>query len=209
MRSILRIGFGLFLLLVSGLIALYQWVNLETDSNISKQIEVLPKYRVGLLLGTAAYSVSGGDNPFYTNRILAASQAYFNGKIDKILVSGDNKEESYNEPRKMYQDLVKAGVNPEDITMDFAGFRTFDSVVRSKKVFGLDSCLIISQRFHLERAITIAQWNNMQVHGFEAISPPATYGMKVYVREYFARAKMLLDLIFGEEPYHLGEQELI
>lgn len=209
MRSTIRILFGVLTATVAGLVALYFWVNMQTKDSISNQLEDLPKYRVGLLLGTSAYTTDGSSNPFYANRILAASQAYFNGTIEKILVSGDNKELSYNEPRKMYQDLVKAGVDPEDIAMDFAGFRTFDSVVRAKKVFGLDSCLIISQSFHLARAITIANWNGMTTHGYEAINPPTSFGMKVYMREFFARAKMVLDLLFGQEPYHLGEQELI
>src|SRR5690625_6199212 len=117
------------ILLILGLNA---WVVLSTRAYVTSDMAELPDNRVGLLLGTSPYTVNGHHNPHFQARIRAAAVLYKAGKIDLLLVSGANPGRYYNEPREMYQALVKAGVPGRDITLDFAGFRTLDSVVRAR-----------------------------------------------------------------------------
>ncbi|MCG2419649.1 YdcF family protein [Aequorivita sp. F47161] len=173
----------------------------KTFSNVS----TIQKNRVGLLLGTAKYYKDGGINLYFQYRIDAAVALYNNNKIDFILVSGDNRALNYNEPITFKNELIKRGIPEEVIFLDYAGFRTLDSVVRAKAVFGQTNITIISQQFHNERAIYIAQKNDIAAIGFNAKDVEGTYGLKVKLREYFARTKAFLDIIFHVEPKFYGE----
>jgi SanA protein len=104
----------------------------------------------------------------------------------------------------MMADLVAGGIPQDKIILDYAGFRTLDSIVRCKAVFGETNITIISQRFHNERALYLAQKNDIEAVAFNAKDVHRKAGLKVYVREYFARVKMMLDLIFGKEPKFYG-----
>ncbi len=135
----------------------------------------------------------GNPNPFFTNRIRAAAMLYRKGKIDYVLVSGDNQHISYNEPRQMTNALIKAGVPKDRIVSDYAGFSTIDSVARANKVFMLKSVTIISQEFHNERALFIAKNLGMEAIAFNASDPKSILShYSVYVREFFARIKCIL-----------------
>lgn len=166
----------------------------------------IPKNKVGLVLGTSKYSSGGGINLYFRYRINAAVSLYKNGKIDFILVSGDNETMHYNEPRDFKNELIKRGIPKEKIFLDYAGFRTLDSVIRAKQVFGQKNITIISQKFHNERAIYLAGKNNINAIGFNADDPSIKYGFKTQFREYFARTKAFLDIIFSVEPKFLGEK---
>jgi SanA protein len=182
-------------------------VSTGTKQFIYDNIENLPENRVGLLLGTSKYTPAGQINPFYQYRIDAAVELFEGGKIDYIIVSGDNRHHTYNEPREMRRDLINAGIPQERIVADFAGFRTLDSVIRSQKVFGQDSITIISQHFHIERALYIARHHGYDAVGYAARDVPRSYGFKTYVREYLARVKLMLDLyIYKTEPMFLGDK---
>jgi SanA protein len=126
-----------------------------TKSQLFSSVEQLPDVKVGLVLGTSKYVKNGEINQYFQHRIDATAKLYHSGKIKYILVSGDNGQVSYNEPRQMLQELIKRGVPEEAIVLDFAGFRTFDSVVRAKEVFGQDSIIVISQKFQNQRAIYV------------------------------------------------------
>jgi|SRR5699024_2479111 len=167
------------------------------------QIEHIKPNKVGLVLGTAKYKVTGGLNPYFKNRIEAAVKLYKSGKIDFILVSGDNAHINYNEPRDLKKALIKRGIPKEKIVLDYAGFRTLDSVIRAKKVFGQDSITIISQKFHNERAVYLAEKNGLQAVAFNAKDPKASY--KVTLREYFAKTKAYFDVLFNVQPKFLGK----
>ena len=166
----------------------------------------LPKNRVGIVLGTSNKLAQGGANPYYTYRINAAVQLYNAGKIEFILVSGDNSTKYYNEPTTIKNDLVKGGIPAEKIFLDYAGFRTLDSMVRAKEVFGLNSVTIISQKFHNERAIYIAERKGLTAVGFNAKDVSTRNGLKVQFREYFARVKVFLDLLFNTQPKFYGDK---
>lgn len=114
---------------------------------------ISPYRQVGVVLGTAKYYRKGVINQYYRYRIQGALNAYNSGKVNYLLLSGDNALQSYNEPMTMRKDLIAAGVDPADIVLDYAGFRTLDSIVRTRKVFDTNDFIIITQRFHCERLV--------------------------------------------------------
>jgi len=168
-------------------------------------VDAMPYNRVGLVLGTSEKGRQGGPNPYFENRIEAAAALYHAGKVEHLLVSGDNAHEEYNEPRFMRRALIDANVDSAHITLDYAGFRTFDSVVRAREVFGQQRFTIVSQRFHNERALYIAQQLGINAIGFNARDVGRIHGLRTQLRERGARVKVFLDLAFGVRPHFLGE----
>ena len=186
------------------------WVIRSTSSGIYSNYETIPSNPVGLVLGTSSRRADGSPNPFFHNRMEAAAQLYRLGKIGHIIVSGDNRSRFYNEPMEMQRALVKLGVPEAAITLDYAGLRTLDSVVRSKEIFGQDHITIITQPFHSYRALFISRYYNIEAVALVANEPGDDPAVSVYVREYFARAKAVLDLyVLKTSPRHLGEKEPI
>lgn len=182
-------------------------VTISTQSYIYDKVEEIPANKVGLLLGTSKYTLKGQINPFYQNRIDAAVSLFESGKIEYIIVSGDNRHRTYNEPREMRRDLMEANIPAERIVADTAGIRTLDSVIRSRKVFGQDSVTIISQAFHVERAIYIARHSGYAAVGYAAEDVSVSFGMKTYIREYLARVKLMLDLyVTRTQPAFIGDE---
>ncbi len=178
---------------------------------IYKDATKIPKRDVALVLGTAKYIKRGKINYFYKYRIESAAKLFKANKVKAILVSGDNASRYYNEPARMRKDLIKAGVPKSKIYLDFAGFRTLDSIKRAKKIFGLKSFTIVTQRFHLERALFIARADGIDAIGFEAKSVAnSVASLKMTIREYFARVKAFLDVyILDTKPKFFGKFEKI
>jgi SanA protein len=168
-------------------------------------INKIPAQKVGLLLGTSKFTNGNRINLFYKYRIEAAVKLYKAGKIKYILISGDNGTKSYNEPKTIKADLIANGIPEDKIVLDYAGFRTYDSVIRAKKVFGQNSFIVISQEFHNQRAIYIARKNKIKGYAFAAKNVGASYGRKTMLREYFAKVKAYLDVLFNKEPKFLGD----
>lgn len=180
-----------------------RWVINSTDDYIYSDWALLPDNEVGVVLGTSNYTREGDDNPYFYGRVQAAAELYKLGKLRHLIVSGANPDSSYNEPRKMWQELVKLGVPSDRITMDFAGFRTLDSVARMQEVFGLERGTIITQEYHAYRAVFLGRKMQMQV---VAYAPGAGYSVRNTTREVFARVKAILDLfLLRTEPKFLGE----
>ena len=180
-------------------------INTAKDKTTFK-LENLESNTVGLLLGTSKYQAQGGINLYFKYRIDAAVRLYQSGKIKFILVSGDNSTKYYNEPEAFKAELIKRGIPAEKIILDYAGFRTLDSVVRAKEVFGQNKITIISQKFHNERAIYLAEQNGVEAIAYNAKDVSKNYGFKTQVREYLARSKAILDVLFGVEPKFLGDK---
>ena len=170
------------------------------------EIVDIPKNKVGLVLGTSKKISSGQPNPYYDNRIKATVKLFQAGKIDFVLVSGDNGSRYYNEPTTFKKDLVHAGIPGDKIFLDYAGFRTLDSMVRAKVVFGLEEVTVISQEFHNERAIYLAERKGLNAIGFNAKDVVGRQGSKVRLREYFARVKVFIDLLMNTQPKFFGEK---
>lgn len=166
----------------------------------------IPPVKAALLLGTSKTLSNGNNNAYFDYRIAATVDLFKKKKIQAIVISGDNSKKTYNEPEDMKQALISAGIPDSCIYLDFAGFRTYDSVIRMNKIFGQSRFIIISQKFHNERAIYIAQHFGWTVYGFNAKEVTAFYGIKTNIREKFARVKLFLDLLFEIEPKFLGDK---
>jgi SanA protein len=205
MKWLKRIFYSGVALLLLVLLLNYK-VKHDVKESMYDNITETPSKKVGLLLGTAKYVKGGWINLYYTHRITAAVELYKAGKIEYILISGDNGRESYDEPTLMKEDLMAAGIPESAIYLDYAGFSTLDSVVRCKRIFGELDILVISQQFHNERAVYIARAKGILAIGYNAQDVNAKYGFKTRIREYLARTKMFLDLWFGKEPKFLGEE---
>ncbi|EIJ71749.1 hypothetical protein E5Q53_01025 [Haemophilus parahaemolyticus] len=182
-----------FLLIVIDITTSY-WVRDRIYTDINK----LPNYRTAVVLGTAKYYTTGAPNLYYKYRIETARDLIKQGKVQQLWVSGDNKTPYYNEPRVMANDLLRQGVQAVQIQQDFAGYRTLDSVIRADKVFRLPPFVVVSQRFHCERAMFIAKTRNIDSVCFVAKYPEGHF--KVRIREFFARAGMVLDYILDRQP---------
>jgi len=182
------------------------WVKKSTQSQLYTSVEAIPKSKVGLLLGTIKHLKSGRVNLYYSYRIDAAEELYKNGKIEYILISGDNSRTEYDEPTDMKDDLIARGIPENKIYLDYAGFRTLDSVVRAKAIFGQNKLTIISQPFHNERAVFISQKKDIESIGFNAKDVSSRYGWKIQVREKLTRVKMMLDILMGKQPKFYGEE---
>jgi SanA protein len=166
-----------FLLLGLILISLVTWIanhRIEkvTKDLVYKDVNSIPKNKVGLLLGTSKYLRSGELNQYFENRIQATVDLYNAKKIEFIVISGDNRKMSYNEPQDMKRELLMHGIPEEKIFLDYAGFRTYDSVIRMNKIFGQSNFTIISQDFHNRRAIFIAMKNSAHQIGTMYLGQP-------------------------------------
>ncbi len=186
------------------------WIVKSTEKKVYSDLALLPDHRMALVLGTSHRSVGGGPNPFFQKRIEMAAMLYAMGKIDHFILSGDNSTRYYNEPVEMKKALIRQGVPASAITLDYAGLRTLDSVVRSKKVFGQNKITIITQPFHSYRALFISRYYDMDAVAMVADDPELDKTFKVRLREYLARTKAVLDLyVFKTDPRFLGEKEEI
>lgn len=161
---------------------------------------------VGLVLGASETLASGRANPFFTRRVEAAAQLYKAGKVKYLIVSGDNSRKEYDEPTAMKYALIKLGVPASKIYMDYAGFRTWDSVVRCLKIFDQDNFIIVSQPFHNKRAVYIAEHFGCTV---QALNARDVAGRTSTARERLARTKLFLDILIGKKPKYLGEKVVI
>lgn len=177
-----------------------------SDGKTYSEVSEIPYNKVGLLLGTSKHLSDGRDNQYYTNRITATYNLYKNHKIDFLVISGDNSTKGYNEPEDMKNDLVKLGMPGSAIYLDYAGFRTYDSVIRMNKIFGQNSFTIISQQFHNERAIYIAHHFGLNAIGMNAKDVNKYFEFKTKVREQLARVKVFLDLLTATQPKFLGDK---
>ena len=201
-----RTGLALGLIFVG--VVLYANVTAVWASRgrIFEDVSAIPPTKVGLLFGTTD-KVQGRENLYFRYRIDAAEKVWNAGKLDTLIVSGDNGSRYYNEPEKMKQALIERGIPADRIVCDYAGLRTLDSVVRAKEIFGADPILFISQRFQNQRAIYLAKANDIEAYGFDARDVETQAGLKTKVREVAARVKMWLDINFLDtRPRHLGEK---
>ncbi|MCH9813619.1 MAG: YdcF family protein [Epsilonproteobacteria bacterium] len=209
MKKLLYTLLGFVSITLLGVLLLFVLDRSITDT-YSKQvytdINQVPHKKAALVLGTSKYAW-GRENLFFNYRIDAAVSLYQAGKIDAIIVSGDNSRQEYDEPTDMRDDLIKRGVPEAHITLDYAGFRTLDSIVRAEAIFDLNDFIIISQRFHVLRALYIADKKKINAIAFEAKNIAGVFGLRVRLREVLARFKAFLDLhIFGTEPKFYGDK---
>lgn len=207
-RRVKKVLLVIAIVSVALLIGCNVWIVKSTEENVYSDLTKLPDHRVALVLGTSHKSVGGGPNPFFEYRIKMAAELYRMGKIDHFILSGDNRTMYYNEPMEMKKALLKEGVPATAITLDYAGLRTLDSVVRSKAIFGQDKITIITQSFHSYRALFISKFYDIDAVAMVAEDPELERTFKVRIREYLARTRAVLDLyILNTAPKHLGQKE--
>ncbi len=203
---------GIVLSMVFALLSIFIADNAVTQNAETKNFQSVDNIaynRVGLLLGTGKYTQFGTVNLYYKYRIQAAERLFKAGKVSYFLVSGDNSRKGYDEPSDIKADLIAKGVPAQNIILDYAGFRTLDSIVRAKEIFGQSNITIISQKFHNERAIYLAEKYGMTAIGFNAKDVSRNYSRMTQLREKLARVKMMLDILMGVKPKFLGEKIVI
>jgi SanA protein len=195
----------LFLALVSAII----WTNKSVNSYEKftfDNIEKLDSAYCAIVLGTSKYLSNGKENQYYKNRVTAAVQLYFSGKCKKLIVSGDNRRNDYNEAKDLKNDLIKSGVRGNDIICDFAGTRTLDSILRFKEIFNQNRGIVVSQKFHNNRAIYIGRSRGVELVGFNADDVDRYHGFKTRLREILSKFVCVLEIeILKTNPRHLGE----
>ncbi len=197
--------------LLTGLFVLY--TNLAAkragEGRLYDDVNQIPAHPVGLLFGTSD-KIGERDNLYFNYRIDAAVELWEAGKVECLLVSGDNREKYYNEPNKMREALIERGVPKEVIIRDFAGLRTLDTVIRAQEIFRAPAVTLISQKFHNERAAYIAQNRGLEYAGYNARDVGKGMGLKTKCREVAARVKMWLDVrVLKTRPRHLGDWEYL
>ncbi len=207
-RVALKLLVGSFIIVFLFILGSNVWVVYSTEDKILTDYKNLPDSSVVLVLGTSNKLSNGLPNPYFEERIKAAATLYTQGKAIHFLLSGDNRSRYYNEPEEMRKSLIKAGVPERMITLDYAGLRTLDSIVRSKEIFGQNRLIIVTQPFHCYRALFISRYYNIDAVALLSDSDSENAIVRVNIREWLARSKAVLDLyILKTTPHHLGESE--
>lgn len=209
-----KLAFLIALICITLFLFLMWWANSAAQSAgegvLFDDVDEMPDEsdsRVALVFGCAR-TVNGNTNLFFKHRIEAAAELWQAGKVRGFIVSGDNSRDDYNEPEDMKQALIEKGVPAEKIVCDFAGLRTMDSVIRVEKIFGVKKVVLVSQKFHNERAAYIAQKRGIDAIGYNAKN--VTINKYTERREYLARVRMWADEnVFNTTPKYLGEQETL
>ncbi|MDF0606585.1 YdcF family protein [Neisseriaceae bacterium TC5R-5] len=204
LKRLLQISLLLSLMLLLASFYANWHISQQTKGFIYNSTADIPAQKAALILGTVK-NIGDYPNPYFNYRIAAAKKLYESGKVRALVVSGDNGRDSYNEPEDMRQALIASGIPESAIYMDYAGFRTLDSVVRMHKIFGQQSFIIVSQNFHNERAIFLAQHYGLQAYGYNAEDVQVQLSLiRRMVRENFARLKVWLDILTNKQPRFLG-----
>ncbi|MBN8422671.1 MAG: YdcF family protein [Verrucomicrobia bacterium] len=211
MKTILKrwwLRAAVLILLGSGIVFGSEWwVAKRAEGRCFDEVNSLPEAPVAVVLGTSARLADGRANLFFLPRMEAAAALFKAGKVKALIVSGDNGTQGYDEPTDMKRALMQMGVPVEKIVCDYAGFRTLDSVVRAKEVFGQQHVIFVSQRFHNARAIYLAQAFGIEAYGLDAKDVPVALSVKTFLREKLACVKAVLDVnLLGTRPKFLGEK---
>jgi SanA protein len=169
------------------------------------EVRAIPRRHVGLVLGCAQRLPDGGPNPYFRSRVAAAAELYRAGRIDVLLASGESHADGYNEAADLKASLIQDGVPAGRIYCDAAGFRTLDSVVRAREIFGQTAITIISQETHNRRAIFIAAHRGIDAIGFNAAAVATADSSWNRWRERLANVYAVLDIfVFRTRPRLAG-----
>jgi vancomycin permeability regulator SanA len=180
------------------------WMYVVTGDRLRTVADV-PRTEVAVVFGAGLWA--GEPSPYLAHRLDAAAKLYRAGRIEVVLVTGDNSREDYDEPDAMRTYLTRQGVPDARIVSDYAGFDTWDSCVRAKKIFGVDEAVLISQGFHIRRAVALCQEAGVTSYG---VGVDARHDVTWYyggTREIIAAGKAALDAVLEPDPRFLGRQE--
>jgi SanA protein len=203
LKKFLVLLFSVFVIGILFFVLLNIYIIQTTRSFIFKNLEDVPSKQVALLLGAKVYP-NGRMSDVMSDRALTALELYKNKKIQKILISGDHGRQSYDEVNTIKDYLLKNSVPAQDIFLDHAGFDTYDSLYRAKAVFQVSSVIIVTQDFHLPRAVYIGKSLQLDAVGLSA--DKHSYVSETYnqLRESLARLKAFFDVMFQAKPKFLG-----
>lgn len=207
--KVLLMSLGALALLAALLFALANvYILSRTQGKIETELSHCGSEPVGIVFGTSHWTRSGARNPHFEGRMGAAAHLIQLGRVDHLLISGDNSTRYYNEPVTMWRDLRGRDVRDEDMTLDYAGFSTFDTLTRARDVFGVERALLITQDWHLPRALFIGEALGLEVRGCAAPERAVAGLWRLKLREWAARVATLGDLyLWGREPHFLGPLE--
>jgi vancomycin permeability regulator SanA len=188
-------------------VASVAWVRSGARGHIFTEQSV-PAAPVALVLGAQVYA-QGAPSPFLAARLELARRLFVAGKVRAILVSGDHMNWGYNEPGSMHRWLVDRDVPADKIVLDHAGFDTYDSCARAKRIFGVQQAIVVTQTFHLERAVTLCRGLGVDASGVgdDTVDIYRAPWRASSTREYPAAVKAALDTVSGRDPVHLGRRE--
>lgn len=204
-KVVLALALAAAIALTITTIAADKTISAKSAKYLYDSVDSVPECKTAVVLG-CSQRLRRGDNPFFKHRIAAATELYNSGKIEYIIVSGENSRVSYNEPVDMKNALIANGIPAEVIFLDYAGLRTLDSVVRMREIFSQERYIVVSQRFHTERAVFVARRLGMEAYGYNAKDVGGKLGKSTLRREKLARVKAFWDLVVGKQPRFLGEK---
>lgn len=209
-RRLLGLVVTPLLVAACGLVLASRYVSAAAAPFVKSRVDDLPRVHVGLVLGCSRRTRDGRLNLFFERRIEAAAQLFRAGRVQYLLLSGDNSSVGYDEPSDMRRALIDAGIPPARLLLDRAGFRTLDSVVRAKEVFGLGAVIVVSQHFHNERAVYLARASGLDAFAFDARDVGGREGLWMVAREAFSRLCAVLDVrVLHTRPRFLGAREVV
>ncbi|MGW0772126.1 SanA/YdcF family protein [Streptomyces sp. NPDC002835] len=180
------------------------WLHAVADSRV-RTVADAPARDVAVVFGAGLWE--GRPSPYLAHRLDTAAELYRTGKAKVVLVTGDNSRVEYDEPDAMRTYLTERGVPDERIVSDYAGFDTWDSCVRAKKIFGVERALLVSQGFHIRRAVALCRSAGVESYGVGVAEPHDATWYYGGVREMFAAGKASLDAVFRPDPRFLGDRE--
>lgn len=181
------------------------WIEIRSAGRTYSNLADVPVGNVGLVLGTSRYLNGGYENPFFAGRIAAAAELYRAKKVRHLILSGDNHKAGYDEPSDMRDALLEKGVPEDALTLDYAGFRTLDSMARAREVFGLSQLTIVTDNFHAARAVLLARHFGIDARAYLSRPVRLRWSAKTRLREVIARVKAVLDLyVLRTKPHFLG-----
>ena len=194
---------GLFLALtLSLLVGASGWMMWRYQPQMYTQPQQLEPVPMALVLGTSVWSAGGEPSSHFAGRMQAAAELYHSGRVQSLLLSGANPTRYYNEPQRMREALLKQGVPDSALLLDYAGRRTLDSVRRARDVFAAQELIIVSQSYHLYRALFLADADGLQAQGYIAPGPRLRQRWRTEWREMLARVLALLDIyILDTQPH--------
>jgi SanA protein len=208
-RTIIRTSLSLMALAVFLLGAARLVMEMTARSRIYPPDQA-PAYRIAIVFGAGLWR-DGTPTPVLRDRVETAVVLYQAGKVEKLLMSGDNRFEHYNEPAAMQAYAISLGVPEEAIVLDYAGRRTYDTCYRAKAIFGVEQALLVTQRFHLARALYTCQALGLNTAGVAADRRQYSRGSLFYwnIREFVAAFTAMLDVHILQPLPVLGEYEPI
>ncbi|MER7795221.1 ElyC/SanA/YdcF family protein [Streptomyces sp. NPDC097640] len=180
------------------------WLRLATDSRVRTVADV-PSAPVAVVFGAGLWN--GEPSPYLAHRLDATAELYERGKVRAILVTGDNSRHGYDEPDAMRTYLVRHGVPDGRIVSDYAGFDTWDSCSRAERIFGVRRAVLISQDFHIRRALALCEAAGIDAYGVGVAEPRDATWLFGGAREAVAAGKAALDAVFKPDPQFLGPRE--